>query len=647
MSGRSHVHNDSWRARGNRNGPSNRGRGGPSRHNNSINSRLGFSKLENDYDPDASYNNNYKNNRNDRSSKPYGKSRGSYQNSTPSGFRSNESDFVVSIIGFKGGHIGSLMSFLEKQANTDISILETKQQDNEVTLKVKTIEMGNALLRLSGQEFAGNKLIIRFKNSGSRAVKDKIATAQKVSVIKEFLLGRYRPAEKILDLSSMDSDISLSENQIRGFGNIPPNSQFPQVVFKLVKDLDLDVTAIDLSRNCLKTLDCVALVDKYLPNVTQFSFETNNLMTFACLTSLSKSSLKIERLIFKDNPFRDQDILKNGDDINYRAKLTTLFPNLNFLDDSPCKGAMQFGVEDSTGSSQALMELPRSIIGSFFDSESTLATTSDFLTKFFTLYDSDRASLINFYEETALFSLIMNCDSPLSSGRKNTQWKEYFNVERNLKKFTELSTRTSRLYIGSESIISFLTTLPITKHPIEDTDKFCLDAWQLPSLIPSYSSVPTPGAYIHITIHGQVLDVRTDHKKAFDRTFILSAPVANSRSGLAGLPYTIISDSLVLRDKPKTNAWNLVSKQSELSSSMLSTLPAQPTMTSRPLQIDLLAHLPLDQQNLVKELQQRTNLTVSFALQCLQEMNWNRDQAYDAFSRLHSQNQIPPEAFNI
>ncbi|KAI0231953.1 nuclear mRNA export, poly(A)+RNA binding protein [Massospora cicadina] len=546
-------------------------------------------------------------------------------------------EHAVSVLGFRGGHIGSLLSFFERECGTELVIVETKQHKDDVVITVKSHAMARALVELSGCKFSGANLTIRHKNSHLKGAKNESKEAQ-IEAIKDFLRRRYNPAERLLDLSKMDSDEGLKEARVQSFSQLSSKSKLPAVFFKLAQTLNIDVSSrrpitIVLNCNRLKDLDFLETLGDYLPNVANLSFESNNIVLFSAVAMLAEfKNLTIEGLIFNDNPFKDSDVRKNGDDINYRTKLSSIFPKLKILDGVP-------------------------IAPAFCDNDITRNATYDFLGKFFDLYDNDRPQLINYYETSALFSVILNTGA--EDHRKGPGWRDYVGADRNLKKHTELATRSARLQIGGETIVKFITTLPKTQHPTTQMERFCFDAWQPSDMIPLGSLTPTVGAYIHITIHGEFTDVRSNTRRAFDRTFILSTPTEGSRSLMAGLPYTIISDALTLRLPPKVAAWN---------SAVAGELQAQaqqpqmhPTQAQQPqLQHHYASPAPLpapqpaqgaagilspDQHSLVQALQQRTNLTAEFAFQCLQEMNWDLEVASNAFLQLNAAGQIPSDAF--
>lgn len=191
-----------------------------------------------------------------------------------------------------------------------------------------------------------------------------------------------------------------------------------------------------LNCNTLSDLLFLKPLGKYLPNVTNFSFESNNLVSYSALAPLAEcKELVIGGLIFNDNPFKDKDVQENDDEINYRTKVGEMFPNLKFLDGQEVQPAMQFGVEHLGDG--GLMELPRKIAPPFCDGEITFDVTVDFLGKFFDLYDHNRPALVDYYDTSALFSVAINTqlDDPQGSAGG---WKDYYGMDRNLKNKPEL-----------------------------------------------------------------------------------------------------------------------------------------------------------------------------------------------------------------
>lgn len=152
--------------------------------------------------------------------------------------------------------------------------------------------------------------------------------------------------------------------------------------------------------------------------------------------------------------------------------------------------------------------------------------------------------------------------------------------------------------------------------------------------------------------------MRSNTRRAFDRTFILSTPTEGSRSLMAGLQYTILSDALTLRSAPKVAAWNSTANtQPTPAQAMGTSQPAPPAMAPPQIAPPVATQAKLavavgpgssltpEQESLVQALQQRTNLVTDFALQCLVEFDWNIEVAYSTFQQLHNSGQLPPNAY--
>lgn len=69
----------------------------------------------------------------------------------------------------------------------------------------------------------------------------------------------------------------------------------------------------------------------------------------------------------------------------------------------------------------------------------------------------------------------------------------------------------SRLRIGTSSIIEAISQLPQTEHPIAEQDKFVVDAWAQPGLLPNNATG------LFVSVHGQFLEGKpySQHFKTF------------------------------------------------------------------------------------------------------------------------------------
>lgn len=138
--------------------------------------------------------------------------------------------------------------------------------------------------------------------------------------------------------------------------------------------------------------------------------------------------------------------------------------------------------------------------------------TASFLTQFFTLFDTARASLLPAYGPDSTFSYSCNTSIPPRArikgyhtskdmpNQKKLEWATYFSESRNLKRVVTLNKAISTLHAGGADIIEAFERMPGTKHSIGDAGKFVVDAWPLPGILVGDG---TPKDALFITLHGE------------------------------------------------------------------------------------------------------------------------------------------------
>jgi nuclear RNA export factor len=223
-----------------------------------------------------------------------------------------------------------------------------------------------------------------------------------------------------------------------------------------------------------------------------------------------------------------------------------LFPTLKLLDGEELLDEIEFGVEETK-------KLPASVKTGFSDSEISLTTAQGFLGAFFEHFDGNRSLLGNFYDANSCFSLSISnnpSNSKLDRNAYENLFKSWLPKSRNLIRVKQADKRFSTLQIGVENIINTFNQLPATKHPLEEPPekrRFVFDTYQQGS---------GPTVYLYVYLHGEfALAGNPNSKRSFDRTFVLVPAVPGSRASMAGLPVTIINDSMTIRTYSNNYAW--------------------------------------------------------------------------------------------
>jgi len=114
--------------------------------------------------------------------------------------------------------------------------------------------------------------------------------------------------------------------------------------------------------------------------------------------------------------------------------------------------------------------------------------------RFFPLFDSQRAALLDAYHPSAMFSFSVNTSIPTRARIQGLHYSKEFPNQRKLdwtvwleggsRNLTRLGGSegvekvVSSLHVGGEAIIRAMTSLPKTRHEISNSpEKFCIDAW--------------------------------------------------------------------------------------------------------------------------------------------------------------------------
>jgi len=148
-------------------------------------------------------------------------------------------------------------------------------------------------------------------------------------------------------------------------------------------------------------------------------------------------------------------------------------------------------------------------------------------------------------------------------------------------------------------------------------------------------------AMMFITITGYFQEINTKEQpiRHFNRTFIIVPE---------GSGYCICNEQLHISQPSEAQLKQL---HQQLSSTQLPQAQPQapalleqqlPTETAKPIASELTENI---KQQMTVTLSQQTNMNLEWSLKCLQETNWNYDNAFSAFQEFFKRGQIPPEAF--
>ena len=202
------------------------------------------------------------------------------------------------------------------------------------------------------------------------------------------------------------------------------------------------------------------------------------------------------------------------------------------------------------------------------------------------------------------------------------------NENRNLLRHKDYSSKVSLLKQGKVNIVSALDSFPKTKH---EFDTMTID-------IPFYQSF-----LFVVVINGVYRElIKKNALRSFCRTFFLVPQ---------GDGHVIVNDLLLLMNatvkqvqdrNPKTNQQQFGSSSStrelELLQDDMMTEAVRPTSS-------ILRRTISSNDGIISNLMQVTGMNRQYAVKCLEDFNYNYEQALATFQNLKSQNLIPPEAF--
>jgi len=260
---------------------------------------------------------------------------------------------------------------------------------------------------------------------------------------------------------------------------------------------------------------------------------------------------------------------------------------------------------------------------------------SNFLLRFFTLFDTKRVELTDVYHSSATFSFSANTSIPPRAriqglhstlpNQKKLDWSPWLTGvgggSRNLSRVGDVERMAKSLHIGRENILRSISSLPATQHDISGApETFCLDAW-------------LTGSSLFVTVHGQFTEKPVHGLRSFDRSFILAPALEGSRAKVLGWDVEVLSDQLTVRSYSSCEAWQSgpMVVQPSISRVIQTTQPRSSTPVT---QGDTLASIPEPQRTQVLRLCERTGLNVKFAVDCLQQNEWNQERAIANFEQV-------------
>uniref|UniRef100_A0A803KBJ7 Uncharacterized protein n=1 Tax=Xenopus tropicalis TaxID=8364 RepID=A0A803KBJ7_XENTR len=407
--------------------------------------------------------------------------------------------------------------------------------------------------------------------------------------IQACLQKRYDDRTASLDLSNLSIDPELqSTNKCLCLNQ----ASDAELILQLIAEHFPQLLSLDLSYNNLSSLTDFSGLSALAPQLQSMNLSYNQICQAQEINVLHK--LELKELWLEGNPF----LASLESTSTYYRIVMNHFPSVQILDGHFFKPGCFFG------------KVPRSlpqIKGSFFVNEDLRAFLVPFVSRYFTIYDStQRQQLLPLYHENCCCSFSL--PNVLLPHICVEQAKEYLKENRNLLRVKRAALRQQLMKYNRLQVVGFLCNLPRTEH---DLSSFTLDVWfQTPSLI-------------GFSVAGIFKEESPKWKKlcrSFRRSFLI-VPAMEACA-------QILNDQLVII--------NSYVDQYEDKCGPASPDPGSPG-----------SNVALCDGNMavLRNFSESTGMKVEWALKCLEDNNWNVEQAQDVFSLLKEKGTIPQDAF--
>ncbi|CAE6470841.1 unnamed protein product, partial [Rhizoctonia solani] len=511
-----------------------------------------------------------------------------------------------------------------------------------------------------------------------------------IELLREFIKKRYNPEIRFLNLESMAEDELLKSKNILPPDDENASRQIGPALLKLAGQLQPQPESISFANNSFTNLHPLRMLPTFLPQLKNISFQNNEIRLWKDLEAIIPHEQKhggavssIREIILMDNPVRDQELAK-GDLTAYRSEVVRRFPNLEMLDQEPIV-KIGFDVplpelmerdrvleKDKNiqwpAATSFLVDMKAGFMGPGIE-----ATTVEFLTKYYELFDTNRTLLSPVYSPRATFSLSLNTSIPPRARirgyhshlphQRELAWKTWMDIgSRNLMRVARLDKTATFLRSTAEDVIGALSALPGTRHDVTGTGgatiedgmvigspaagKFVVDAFTCLGVLPGEGDA---GIVLFINVHGEFAEQPSGGLRSFDRVFVVAPAPPDSPSYAAGWRVTILSDQLTVRGYSANEAWvpgpivvqNVNSGKG--TTPVPTTIPAPiPRVEMAPVD-PVLADLSEPQRALMVECAGRTGLNAQYSRMCLEGNGWDLAKALTNFEELKGT--IPQDAF--
>lgn len=567
----------------------------------------------------------------------------------------------VEITGWNGASAQECINFISRKCKITVTNYTVNNATGGIRGFVRSPSEADQLTSWSGVRFAGGVLKMFKVNSnqqpgfGAQGGPDNT-----VQTLKMFLKLRYNPELKLLNLSAVQQDPTLSAKGF--FSSVSTKSKVITAMIKVACEMKLDFTSADLSNNDLTDLTTVSDLAREFPKLQNLALLNNRLARVKVFEVWKKKLGYLRELILAGNPLLNTT---NPTEINsIKSELLKVFPRLVILD-----GEVLRNEEALRKNLSLLFDRPQAM---FFQDDETRALSTNFITNFYNLWDSNRQQLMVLYQNESQFSVQIDMSHPKAFDSKDLpDFSYYLPLSRNLTKMSSAKVRMGKLAHGQEQIFKSFTQIPKTQHDlITKPDDFSMECYRLPQM--GAISITLHGSYKEVAPPENLEQMNNNHArnkyqpkkkvtlgtKGFDRTLIVIPGPNNSM--------IVASDLLCVHSDVGSDAFRpeQITQASPQPQNTPSPAPAVgtaatpspgvpntntptppgvnvPTAADLPAQVK--ANLNVMQQELLVKVLLETKLNIEYGVLLCQQSNWDYQQCISNFKI--SASTLPPDAF--
>lgn len=604
-----------------------------------------------------------------------GRGRGGFHNNNNSDrnnsqqFGSNQGSFEVEIFGWNGSTPGECIAFISRKCKINVTNFTVNNATGAMRGFVRSETEANNLIQWSGVRFAGNPLKISKVNSGfangdATNKQGQPAGDNTIETLTMFLKLRYNPQNSLLNLSGVQQDPTLSAKGY--FGTISTSSKFFPALMKIAGDLNLNVTSADLSNNNLNDLTTVSTLAHTFPSLQNLSLLNNKFARIKTFEVWRKKLNYLRELVITGNPITNTNDANEA--LNIKLELLKVFPRLVVLNGEIVRNEQVLNANLSFS-----FKDPQPMF--FLDSD-VQGISTNFITNYYNLWDSNRADLMVLYQAESQFSLLVDSTLPHTLDNKSPpDFSYYLPLSRNLTRVSSAKARMSKVAKGQEQIFKFFSQIPGTRHDLMlKPDDYSMETYRLAAmgaicitLHGSFEETAAPVNLEHVNLQSGMGRNRYSYQKklkitlgpkSFDRTFIVIPGPNNSM--------IVASDLLCVRTQVDPAAFKPVSAAittpaptpaptpvpvvaptpgivgaSQQAFNTPSPTQAAPSAADLPPEVK--AGLNAIQQDILVKVLLETKLTIQYGVMLCQQSNWDYQLCIVNFK--NSAGSLPPDAF--